>query len=176
MVALFVVVAIAIVGVVAVLVARDRPLIEPDPVGGRPLDWADQDGVSTTSLAQVRFAVALRGYRMEQVDRVLDDTRAALAGRDARIAELQRVVGALRPDAVVVDAALVDDPGPDAAVVDAPGPVADAAVADAPGPDVPGAATAHATADAPAEPETGPAVSAADRSTEPDSTHPQEPT
>ena len=164
MVALFVVVAIAIVGVVAVLVARDRPLIEPDPVGGRPLDWADQDGVSTTSLAQVRFAVALRGYRMEQVDRVLDDTRAALAGRDARIAELQRVVGTLRPDAVVVDA-----PGPDAAA-------AGAALADAPGPDVPGAATAHASADPPAAPENDPAASAPDHSTEPDSTHAQEPT
>ncbi len=128
MVALFVVVAIAIVGVVAVLVARDRPLIEPDPVGGRPLDWADRDGVSATSLSRVRFAVALRGYRMEQVDRVLEDTRAALAGRDARIAELQRVIGALRPDPAVADAPVVADP----------------AVADAP---------AHAPADRPAEPE-----------------------
>ena len=99
-VALFVVVAVAIVGAVAVLVSRDRPLIEPDPVGGRSLDWSDQDGVSGTSLSEVRFAVALRGYRMEQVDRVLDDTRAALAGRDARITDLQRVIAELRADAV----------------------------------------------------------------------------
>ena len=136
------------------LVARDRPLIEPDPVGGRPLDWADQDGVSTTSLAQVRFAVALRGYRMEQVDRVLDDTRAALAGRDARIAELQRVVGALRPDA-----ATADDPVPDAATADDPV-----------------VATGNATADTPAELETDPAVTGTDHSDEPDSTRRQETT
>ena len=32
---------------------------------------------------------------MDEVDRVLDDTREALAGRDARIADLQRVVAAL---------------------------------------------------------------------------------
>ena len=155
MVALFVVVAIAIVGVVAVLVARDRPLIEPDPVGGRPLDWADQDGVSTTSLSRVRFAVALRGYRMEQVDRVLDDTRAALAGRDARIAELQRVVGALRPDAATADDPVVDDPVPDDPVPDDP---------------------VDATMDPPAELETDPAASAADTPAEPDSTRRQEPT
>ncbi len=157
MVALFVVVAIAIVGVVAVLVARDRPLIEPDPVGGRPLDWADQDGVSATSLARVRFAVALRGYRMEQVDRVLDDTRAALAGRDARIAELQRVVGALRPDVPAADEAVADVP-----------------VADEAGADVPVAATAIATADTSAGLDTDPGVAATARSDEPDSTLPQE--
>ena len=164
MVALFVVVAIAIVGVVAVLVARDRPLIEPDPVGGRPLDWADQDGVSTTSLSRVRFAVALRGYRMEQVDRVLDDTRAALAGRDARIAELQRVVGALRPDAATADDPVVDDPVPDAAATD------EAATDD------PVAATGNATADTSAELETDPAVTGTDHSEEPDSTRRQEAT
>ncbi len=143
MVALFVVVAIAIVGVVAVLVARDRPLIEPDPVGGRPLDWPDRDGVSATTLSRVRFAVALRGYRMEQVDRVLEDTRAALAGRDARIAELQRVIGALRPDLAVADLAVADPVVADPVAADAP-VVADPAVADAP---------AHAPADRPAEPE-----------------------
>lgn len=99
-VALFVVVAIVIVGAVAVLVSRDRPLIEPDPVGGRSLDWSDQDGVSVKSLSEVRFAVALRGYRMDQVDRVLDDTRTALAGRDARIADLERVNAVLQADAV----------------------------------------------------------------------------
>ena len=169
MVALFVVVAIAIVGVVAVLVARDRPLIEPDPVGGRPLDWADQDGVSTTSLSRVRFAVALRGYRMEQVDRVLDDTRAALAGRDARIAELQRVVGALRPDAATADDPVVDDPVPD-------DPVPDAAATDEAATDDPVAATGNATADTSAELETDPAVTGTDHSEEPDSTRRQEAT
>lgn len=95
MLALFVVVAIAVVGGVAVLVARDRPLIVDDPVGARTLAWSPEEGVGPQDLAEVRFAVVLRGYRMEEVDRVLDDTRAALEDRDARIAELQRVVTVL---------------------------------------------------------------------------------
>jgi len=96
--ALFVVVAIVVVAGIAVLVARDRPLITDDPVGSRALAWSAQDGVQPQDLAEVRFAVALRGYRMEEVDRVLDDTREALAGRDARIADLQRAVAALGGD------------------------------------------------------------------------------
>ncbi len=95
MLALFVVVAIVVVAGIAVLVVRDRPLIADDPVGSRSLAWSARDGVSPQDLAEVRFAVALRGYRMEEVDRVLDDTRQALAERDTRIADLQRVVAAL---------------------------------------------------------------------------------
>jgi DivIVA domain-containing protein len=93
--ALFVVIAIVVVAGVAVLVVRDRPLITDDPVGSRALVWSTHEGVRPQDLAEVRFAVALRGYRMDEVDRVLDDTREALAARDARIADLQRVVAAL---------------------------------------------------------------------------------
>lgn len=95
MLVLFVVVAIVVVAGIAVLVVRDRPLIAEDPVGSRALAWSTQDGVSPQDLAEVRFAVALRGYRMEEVDRVLDDTREALVERDARIADLRRVVAVL---------------------------------------------------------------------------------
>ena len=96
MLALFVVVAIVVVAAVAVLIVRDRPLIEDDPVGARALAWSGGAGVTPQDLTDVRFAVALRGYRMEEVDRVLDDTRAALASRDARVAELQRVIAGMR--------------------------------------------------------------------------------
>ena len=98
MTTLLVVVAIAIVGAVVVLVARDRPLIEDDPVGSRALQWSGAEDLTAHDLAEVRFTLALRGYRMEQVDQVLDDTRAALSERDARIVELQRVVAALGRD------------------------------------------------------------------------------
>ena len=74
---------------------RDRPLLADDPVGSRALEWSAEGGVSPQDLAEVRFAVALRGYRMEEVDRVLDDTREALAARDERIADLQDVVAAI---------------------------------------------------------------------------------
>ena len=109
MLALFVVIAIVVVAGVAVLVVRDRPLIADDPVGSRALDWSTQDGVRPQDLAEVRFAVALRGYRMDEVDRVLDDTREALAARDARIADLQRVVAALGPAPSVDEETSVDE-------------------------------------------------------------------
>jgi DivIVA domain-containing protein len=37
---------------------------------------------------QVRFALGLRGYRMDQVDQVLDDLRDQLAARDREIERL----------------------------------------------------------------------------------------
>jgi DivIVA domain-containing protein len=93
--ALFVVIAVLVVAGVAVLVVRDRPLIADDPVGSRVLAWPPEGEVGPQALAEVRFAVVLRGYRMDEVDRVLDDARQALADRDARIADLQQVIGAL---------------------------------------------------------------------------------
>ncbi|WP_371498921.1 DivIVA domain-containing protein [Kitasatospora sp. NBC_00374] len=47
----------------------------------RPLSRQDVDGL--------RLPMALRGYRMDEVDDVLDRLAAELAGRDARIAELE---------------------------------------------------------------------------------------
>lgn len=38
---------------------------------------------------QIRFSVAFRGYRMDQVDEVLDRLRAELAAREAEIRDLQ---------------------------------------------------------------------------------------
>ena len=145
--ALFVVVALVVVAGIAVLVVRDRPLIADDPVGSRALAWSAQDGVSARDLAEVRFAVALRGYRMEEVDRVLDDTREAMADRDARIADLQRVVAALGGAPadlapIAADAASEDDTAPAdlyvAAPDDAPpddAPPDDAAPAPVPAPE-----------------------------------------
>ncbi|HEX6888818.1 MAG TPA: DivIVA domain-containing protein [Candidatus Nanopelagicales bacterium] len=92
---LLVAVAIAVVAGVGVLVARDRPLLAEDPAGPPPLAWPPQGPIDPAALADVRFPVALRGYRMDQVDRVLDDAAAALAERDARIDQLVRVIEAL---------------------------------------------------------------------------------
>lgn len=38
---------------------------------------------------RLRFSLGLRGYRMDQVDEVLDRLRDELAAKDARIAELE---------------------------------------------------------------------------------------
>lgn len=57
---------------------QDRP---PLDLPADDLDPADVDGV--------RFAVGLRGYRMDEVDEVLDRVADDLAERDARIRELE---------------------------------------------------------------------------------------
>ncbi|WP_026555609.1 DivIVA domain-containing protein [Arthrobacter sp. 35W] len=41
----------------------------------------------------LRFSLGLRGYRMDQVDEVLDRLRDELAAKDARIASLEAAVG-----------------------------------------------------------------------------------
>ncbi|MGB8022192.1 MAG: DivIVA domain-containing protein [Candidatus Nanopelagicales bacterium] len=99
MVLLFVLVAIAIVAAVAVLVVRDAPLMPDDPTPGRPLRWPLAGPVAPADLAEVRFSIAVRGYRMDEVDRVLDDARAALLERDRRIAEFETGGAAVDPEA-----------------------------------------------------------------------------
>lgn len=48
-----------------------------------PLTPAAQD------VDRVRFSLGLRGYRMDQVDEVLDKLRDEIAAKDERIAELE---------------------------------------------------------------------------------------
>ncbi|WP_225446761.1 DivIVA domain-containing protein [Streptacidiphilus sp. PB12-B1b] len=52
----------------------------------RPLNRADVDGL--------RFPMGLRGYRMDEVDDVLDRLGAELSHRDVRIAELETALAA----------------------------------------------------------------------------------
>ncbi|MEW1949245.1 DivIVA domain-containing protein [Pseudarthrobacter sp902506025] len=40
-------------------------------------------------VTRLRFSLGLRGYRMDQVDQVLDELRDQLAARDAELAELR---------------------------------------------------------------------------------------
>ena len=55
-----------------------------------PIDRALQPG----DVDALRLAVGFRGYRMDEVDAVLDRVRDELADRDARIAELERQLSA----------------------------------------------------------------------------------
>ena len=123
----FMLAAIAVIAVVALLavgrlgelpdVEGDRaPLALPDD---RPLDGDDVDGV--------RFAVGLRGYRMDEVDDVLDRLSGDIAARDARIAVLESqlaggaaLVGTQDSPPVHAPSTHVADPTADASTGDVP--------------------------------------------------------
>ncbi|HEX7187737.1 MAG TPA: DivIVA domain-containing protein [Actinomycetes bacterium] len=77
---------IAVIGVVAAGRGGSLPDAEPDrsPRGALPsgdIDRAAVDGL--------RFTLAFRGYRMDEVDDVLDRLIAEVEERDRRIAELE---------------------------------------------------------------------------------------
>jgi DivIVA domain-containing protein len=59
----------------------------------RPVDLPDEP-LRPGDLDQLRFGVGLRGYRMDQVDAVLDRVAAELAHRDQLIAGLEARVNA----------------------------------------------------------------------------------
>ncbi|MDP9397085.1 MAG: DivIVA domain-containing protein [Actinomycetota bacterium] len=85
----FLLLVLALLAVVAV-VAAGRGGELTDPVVDRaPLGLPEEGPLDATALQRVRFSLGFRGYRMDQVDGVLDRVGAELAERDARIAELQ---------------------------------------------------------------------------------------
>ncbi|WP_434993589.1 DivIVA domain-containing protein [Arthrobacter sp. Ld5] len=104
-----VILAVLLVGGTAVL-ASGRPL--PAPIRRRGTDPSRPDGPglvepvaslppvllperpSAPDVDAVRFGLGLRGYRMDQVDEVLDRLAAALAERDAVIGELRSQLAA----------------------------------------------------------------------------------
>lgn len=61
-------------------------LVEPTPTLPAVLL---PDHPSAADIRNVRFSLGLRGYRMDQVDEVLDRLAAALEERDTLIAELR---------------------------------------------------------------------------------------
>ncbi|MDJ1136694.1 cell division protein DivIVA [Streptomyces iconiensis] len=78
----------------------DEPL-PPD----RPVSHAD--------VAGLRLAVGVRGYRMRQVDDILDRLGAELAERDARIAELESALAGAQAVAMSrAEASGTQEPGP----------------------------------------------------------------
>lgn len=96
-----VLIAIAAVGATAFFVVGRRPgaepsaprdplmvpgLVEPTP-SLPPVLLPDRPTAS--DVGRIRFSLGLRGYRMDQVDEVLDRLAAALAERDALIEALQ---------------------------------------------------------------------------------------
>ena len=100
MVTLFVVLAVAAILFGASVVATQEKdvLVEVLP------DDADVELPTGRMVAEdlraVRFAMVLRGYRMDEVDRVLERLGEELAARDQRIADLERVLAEIVEPAV----------------------------------------------------------------------------
>ncbi|MFI9782362.1 DivIVA domain-containing protein [Kitasatospora sp. NPDC051984] len=91
-----IVVAMAVVVGGAALVALGAGGSLPEAEHDRLTARLPQDRpLSRTDVDDLRLPMALRGYRMDEVDDVLDRLGAELALRDAKIAELE-AVGAVR--------------------------------------------------------------------------------
>ncbi|MET3922350.1 DivIVA domain-containing protein [Arthrobacter sp. UYEF20] len=66
-----------------------------EPVASLPPVLLPEDAVPS-DVDHLRFAIGLRGYRMDQVDQVLDELRDQLAAKDRKIADLGEELGHLR--------------------------------------------------------------------------------
>lgn len=91
--------ALATVGVVgAVAAGRITGGLEA-PTTSLPRRPLPADDLVPPDVDAVRFSLGLRGYRMDEVDAVLDRLRDELAERDRRIAELTAAAGDAPGDA-----------------------------------------------------------------------------
>ena len=120
---LLIVVAVLLVGVFAAMVAG-RVSYDPmaAPVTTQPDTGLAEDFVSR-DVATVHFDTALRGYRMDQVDGVLDRLQDRLAEQERELAALRPTTGkhaAARPEPSAVRA-------PEPSAVRAPEPLAELA-------------------------------------------------
>lgn len=90
---LFIVVAVLLVGVFAAMVAG-RVSYDPmaAPVTTQPDTGLAEDFVAR-DVATVHFDTALRGYRMDQVDGVLDRLQDRLAEQESQLAALRATTG-----------------------------------------------------------------------------------
>jgi len=89
---------------IGVGVAVFAALLAVGRMGGLPPTSPDRaavdlpaDSLSAEDVGRVRFPVVLRGYRMVDVDRVLDRLESELADRDARLALIEGRVGVSEP-------------------------------------------------------------------------------
>ena len=112
-------VVLAVIGGIAVVAAgRGGSLPEPDPDRATTGALAD-DEVDRAHVDGLRFTLALRGYRMDEVDEVLDELVDELDRRGERIRELEEQGGASGTTAAEPAAGVpVDEPAAEAPAVD----------------------------------------------------------
>lgn len=65
-----------------------------EPESSLPLPELPDDALGAAEVGALRFSIGFRGYRMDEVDDVLDRLGDELASRDARLAECDRSIAA----------------------------------------------------------------------------------
>ncbi len=106
-------------GVALVAAGRGSAMPDADP-DRAPLGVLPPDTVGPPDVQRLRFSLAFRGYRMDEVDDVLDRLTAELAARDARIAELE---GTSAPDPAAPTSAAPTSAAPASPAPASPAPV-----------------------------------------------------
>lgn len=90
MILILTIVGVLLLGVVAAVVAlRSGVPGVPDPVTTESFEPLPRGGVEPDRVLDLRFDQAVRGYRMSQVDAVLDRLAEELRERDAEIVRLR---------------------------------------------------------------------------------------
>ncbi|RNI19479.1 DivIVA domain-containing protein [Flexivirga caeni] len=80
---------VVVIGLVVFAIVGHFGATLEDPTRTSPFESLPRGIVTPEDIDQVRFDQTLRGYRMGQVDEVLDRLRAELAARDEEIALLR---------------------------------------------------------------------------------------
>jgi DivIVA domain-containing protein len=81
--------ALAVLAAISVIAAGVGATIGAAPPDRSPAGELADDHVDRVALARLRFSLAFRGYRMDEVDAVIDRLATELEVRDRRIAELE---------------------------------------------------------------------------------------
>lgn len=117
----FALLGIGVIAVLAVLLSRPRQLLSDDPVAGRPFQPPGEP-FGAADLAAVRFPIAVRGYRMADVDAYVAAAVAALWQAQQHAGPQAQVPAAGATAAGAVDAMADDDSPPDAQAWQPPSP------------------------------------------------------
>jgi DivIVA domain-containing protein len=107
-----VVVVLALVaGVAAVAAGKVRGGL-PEPTSTLPDVDLPADGIGTKDVDAIRFSVGFRGYRMDEVDAVLDRLGLELGAREEEIRELREQLYGGGPETLARERERTDAPAP----------------------------------------------------------------
>ncbi|MGZ4600759.1 MAG: DivIVA domain-containing protein [Oryzihumus sp.] len=89
MIVFFLLVVVLLIGLTAAVVTGRIGGVMADPVSTSPFEGLVPGRLAAQDVTGLRFDLGLRGYRMDQVDAVLDRLADELAARDEELAALR---------------------------------------------------------------------------------------